>query len=124
MLIKTPLSEQRLLVDRLIRIDQGYFERDQVRIVPTYHLICTQTGEKLAKVELVSTNKHSIFELKVHIVVDTRFIYEGITENSLTKYAKIVKRNEGSWVYAKFLYFLKYIEKDGSFEETVISLFP
>ena len=54
---KSALSEQRLLVDRLMRIDQGYFERDQVRIVPTYHLICTQTGEKLAKVELVSTDR-------------------------------------------------------------------
>ena len=121
---KPPPSEQQLLVDRLMRIDQGYFERDQVRIVPTYHLICTQTGEKLAKVELVSTAKHVILELKVHIVVDTRFIYVGITENSLPKYVKTVKRNERSWVYVKFLYFLKYIEKDGSFEETVISLFP
>lgn len=121
---KTTLSGEQLLVDRLIRIDQGYFERDQVRIVPTYHLICTKTGEKLAKIELVSTIKHVILELKVHIVVDTRFIYEGITENSLTKYAKTVQRKERSWVYVKFLYFLQYIEKDGSFEETVISLFP
>jgi len=123
MLTKTDLSEKQLLVDRLIRVDQGYFERDQGRIVPTYHLICIQTGEKLAKIELVSTTKHVILELKVHIVVDTRFIYEGITENSLTKYAKTVKRQERSWVYVKFLYFLKDLSKDGSFEETVISLF-
>lgn len=78
---KTTRSENQLLVDRLIRIDNGYFERDRGSIVPVYHLICTQTGDKLAKVELISTDKHDILSLKVHIIINGRYNYEGITEN-------------------------------------------
>lgn len=121
---KTTRSENQLLVDRLIRIDNGYFERDRGSIVPVYHLICTQTGDKLAKVELISTEKHVISALELLITVNTKFTYKVIVENLLTNYSKTVKRREDSWVYVKFLFFLDDLVKDGSFEETIISLFP
>jgi len=124
MLTKTTPSEQQLLVDRLMRIDQGYFERDQVRIVPTYHLICTQTGEKLAKVELVSTDRAAVFELGI-LYSDFGVPRNAtITEKRLKMVPNNIQRTTGQWTYTKFLYFLKDLSKDQAFEETVISLFP
>jgi hypothetical protein len=124
MLTKTPLSEQRLLVDRLMRIDQGYFERDQVRIVPTYHLICTQTGEKLAKIELVSTDKATIFDIKIIYSDFGVRRSAAIDEESIEKIPKFFKRSTNNWIYHKFLCYLQSLRKGRSFEETVISLFP
>lgn len=121
---KSALSEQRLLVDRLMRIDQGYFERDQVRIVPTYHLICTQTGEKLAKIELVSTNKTVNVTLKFKCVFQDGYTDWEISSNSSEKDLKNLQRHRRTWVFAKFCYFLWNMTGEGSFEETVISLFP
>lgn len=121
---KSALSERQLLVDRLIRIDQGYFERDQVCIVPTYHLICTQTGEKLAKIELVSTDKAAVFELVIAISCSGVRKNRGVSSASLGFFPKNTQRSTFQWTYEKFIYFLRGLVKAGSFEETVISLFP